>query len=360
MFLLEALLQLQMAQLETTRILWKQKDLNSLSYEQQSSIILKDLCIFSQNICKNNFVINTILETQFLFGIIFIQKPSWSHIWTIPSSNSKEEELISISNHSNWTVFSRNPTHTNDSSRVIMYINICLSSLYFAFCKDIYNHRDISLVFFVNNNSVFYLMNVYSDLSQLVLKYLKDSEVIFWNLLVIIGDFSIWDILWNPSYLFHSFHSDLLFDIADSFNLSLSEPINWVSTRYSDNNQESNSVLGLIFLWFSSEELDNNYILLEWYLMSDHTPLPITISIFKEHIQTKKQMIVKDSNKEKAFVKELIKAISLIDTSNLSNVNLLKNIVLTLTCFIEKIWKENSKVINIIKHFKSWWDNNCS
>ena len=40
--------------------------------------------------------------------------------------------------------------------------------------------------------------------------------------------------------------------------------------------------------------------------------------------------------------------------------NLLKNIILTLAYSIERIWKENLKVINITKYFKSWWDNNCS
>ena len=65
-------------------------------------MILKDIYIFSQNIYKNNFVIDTILKTYSLFNIIFIQKPSWSHIWSIPSSNNKdEEELVGIPNHPN-------------------------------------------------------------------------------------------------------------------------------------------------------------------------------------------------------------------------------------------------------------------
>jgi len=33
------------------------------------------LKFFSQNIWKNKLIINTILETQFSFDIIFIQKP---------------------------------------------------------------------------------------------------------------------------------------------------------------------------------------------------------------------------------------------------------------------------------------------
>ena len=39
-------------------------------------MILKDLKIFSQNIQKNNFIINTILEVNYNFDVIFIQELS--------------------------------------------------------------------------------------------------------------------------------------------------------------------------------------------------------------------------------------------------------------------------------------------
>lgn len=39
------------------------------------------------------------------------------------------------------------------------------------------------------------MMNIYSDLSQMALKYLKDTEVNLQNILVMAGDFNIWDIL---------------------------------------------------------------------------------------------------------------------------------------------------------------------
>ena len=36
-----------------------------------------NLKLYSQNIHKNSLIVNTILETQLLFNIIFIQEPPW-------------------------------------------------------------------------------------------------------------------------------------------------------------------------------------------------------------------------------------------------------------------------------------------
>ena len=74
-----------------------------------------------------------ILETQLSFNIIFIQEPSWTTIYFIPSLKSKEgEELVDVPNHPNWIIFSRNSSKSNDFPRVITYINIRLSSFYFS------------------------------------------------------------------------------------------------------------------------------------------------------------------------------------------------------------------------------------
>jgi len=79
-------------------------------------MICSILKLFSQNIRKNNLIVNTILETQASFDIIFIQKPLWSTIHTIPSStNSEGEELDGIPHHSNWLTFARTPTDQLDS-----------------------------------------------------------------------------------------------------------------------------------------------------------------------------------------------------------------------------------------------------
>ena len=57
-------------------------------------MIIKNLKILSQNVCKNSLIINTILETQVHFDIILIQEPPWSEIQKIPSTSSCEEESL--------------------------------------------------------------------------------------------------------------------------------------------------------------------------------------------------------------------------------------------------------------------------
>jgi len=86
-------------------------------------------------------------------------------------------------------------TTESDYPRVIVYINIRLSSFWFSICKDIINHSNILLASFFNNRELFWLMNVYSDASYSALKHLKDTEVNIWNLLIMMGDFNIRDSL---------------------------------------------------------------------------------------------------------------------------------------------------------------------
>jgi len=116
------------------------------------------------------------------------------------------------------------------------------------------------LISFFNDNSLFYLINIYLDSSQTALKYLKNTGVSINNVFIMTGDFNIYNSLWDPMYPFHSSHSGILFNVTDAFNLDLSVPTNYIPTRYVDNKHNSNLVIDLMFLRYGSEEFDNYHI----------------------------------------------------------------------------------------------------
>jgi len=156
-------------------------------------------------------------------------------------------------------------------------------------------------------------------LFQIALKYLKNTEANIHNVLIITGDFNIRDNIWDLSFPYHSFYSDLLTDIADSMDLYLSKSTNQVSTRYSNNTNESNSVINFMFLRPNSLELDNYMIYLELRYSSDYALLTVNISIDKEYIPTKRHTIIKNSEEEDKFIGKLINNIKKLDTKNLTS-----------------------------------------
>ena len=139
-------------------------------------------------------------------------------------------------------------------------------------------------MFFFNNSSIFFMINIYSDDNNLALKYLKNTEANIQNVLIMADNFNIRDNNWDSLYLFYSSHSNSLAEIADSFDLTLSSPIQQVSTWYSNNKNNFNSVINLFCLWSNSAEVNNYEIYPELWFPSDYTPLIVNIIIEEEFI----------------------------------------------------------------------------
>ena len=88
-------------------------------------MILKNLYLFLQNVCKNRILTNIILENEKEFNILFIQELPWFFIQTIPSSISEEgDKVISVPNYPDWLTFFKQLSNDNKHSRVLMYINV--------------------------------------------------------------------------------------------------------------------------------------------------------------------------------------------------------------------------------------------
>jgi len=166
-----------------------------------------------------------------------------------------------------------------------MYINAKLISLSFSFRKDIYNHNNINLVPFANSSSIHFILNIYSDNYQLVLKYFKDTEVDLNNVIIISGNFNIRNSDWNPLFPYHLIHANYLLEIANLLNLERLLSINLVSTRYIDNPNNFDSIIDFIFLRGHSKEFNTHLILSDMRGSFDYALLIINIVIQEEFIQ---------------------------------------------------------------------------
>ena len=124
--------------------------------------------------------------------------------------------------------------------------------------KGYFNHQDINLISFFNHSIICFILNVYLDNQQNVLKCLKNTKVNLNNNLIMTQDFNIRDSDWNSSCSHYLLYSGILREIADNLNLDLSTSINPVSTQYVDNSQNSNLVIDLMFLYAKSEGFNNH------------------------------------------------------------------------------------------------------
>ena len=140
--------------------------------------------------------------------------------------------------------------------------------------------------------------------------------------------------------------------IVDSFDLVLSLPTNSSPTRFSDTAGESNSIIDLMFLRYGSAELNNHTILSRLRLSSDYAPLLINIPIFEKVVYSLKFTIPPKSDRELAFIKDIISNFKSLDMSNINNSEKLEQLINQLGSIIEQLWIKNAKKSRITKHSK--------
>jgi len=171
----------------------------------------------------------------------------------------------------------------------------------------------------------------------MALKYLKNTKVNIDNVLIMTGNFNIRNSNWDPNFLHHSIHRDTLIDVADFFLLELSKLTNCILTRYLDNQHDSNLVIDLMFLKLEPLEHNNYSIYSDWHLISDHVLLTVNIAIFKEFVQSKRHILVKNSKEEDKFIIELIKATKRLNTEDIQSKEVLKHIIQIFAKYIGQI-----------------------
>ena len=83
-------------------------------------------------------------------------------------------------------------------------------------------------------------------------------------------------------------------------------------------------------------EHNNHSIHPKWKLISNHAPLTVNISIFKEYVQTRRQMLAINNKEEEYFLNKLINTINKINAENIQSKEVLKSVIQLFTYYIDK------------------------
>jgi len=86
----------------------------------------------------------------------------------------------------------------------------------------------------------------------------------------------------------------------------------------------------------------------------------ITIPIIEELVLTSKFLLPKNSKEKEAFIKEAALIFKSLNTSNLLNHESLEQVVNSLAARVEQAWNANARRVNITKHSKKWWNEDCN
>lgn len=79
--------------------------------------------------------------------------------------------------------------------------------------------------------------------------------------------------------------------------------------------------------------------------------------MIEKNVISTKLSILKNSEEETVFVKEIIANLKNLNTSNITDSNKLEDVVNLLKLIIKQTWNKNAKQTRIIKHSKQWWNN---
>ena len=92
-----------------------------------------------------------------------------------------------------------------------------------------------------------------------------------------------------------------------------------------------------MFLRLGFLKHNNHTIYPDWRLTLDHALLIVNILIFEKYIQIRKRILVKNSEEEEFFIKELIEAIERLNIENIQSKEVLEQIIQLFTSNTEII-----------------------
>ena len=205
--------------------------------------------IITFNVAKSYFDLDTLLEdSKDDFDVLFIQEPPLQTIRHAPSAMDAEgTPVVGAPRHPQWNCMVRQP-EIGSRPRVMTYVSKRLDQLRPAYRRDLIDDRDVMVISLFGEGEPMHLMNVYSDDQHWAIRLIADRSASLPPMCYMGGDFNCHSREWDDNVPHHRTTATLLTETAASMGLVYSRPINPGPTYESRANENSRSVLDLVFV----------------------------------------------------------------------------------------------------------------
>ncbi|KXN88530.1 hypothetical protein AN958_07210 [Leucoagaricus sp. SymC.cos] len=253
---------------------------------EASAGVVRDVCVFSQNVNRNYAYLDMLLENiKDFFDIIFLQELPWRTIRQIVSMTSSEgDDVIGAPKHPDWLYMVGTPTNSHPP-HIMAYVYQHLAHLHLSIWWDIIDYWDIFVFSLFTLKGVVNLLNVYSDDAHTTINFLSQEVNILPAFIYMGSDFNCHSEVWNSSHTSYPLVVQYLLEFTSDIRLKWAHPSNLGLTHVPHNSDLAGSMIDLVFTGPLSAQSDLLRLDLNHCGPSDHVPISTLIPISESEIR---------------------------------------------------------------------------
>ncbi|KXN89369.1 hypothetical protein AN958_05702 [Leucoagaricus sp. SymC.cos] len=323
--------------------------------------VIRDICIFSQNVNRNYAHVDYVLEAlKDNFDVLFFQELLWRTIrQTVSMISEKGNDIMGVPKHPNWLYMVRLPTN-GQNPHVMAYIHRHLAVLRPSMWRDIIDYHDLFILSLFTPHGMVNLLNVYSNDTHMVINLLAREVNQLPAFIYIGGDFNCHSEVWDPSCMLHPLVAQHLLELASDVGLEWAQPSNPGLTHILHNPNLARSVIDLIFIAPLISVSDLPQLDLDQHGPLDHVPISTLLPLSEIEIQVSYMVIPRESPEESGFLIDLATGLQSLDMGDLSSPDWIEAAASMVAEVFSSTWNAHVKEIIVMGQSWSWWTDDCS
>ncbi|KXN80886.1 hypothetical protein AN958_06948 [Leucoagaricus sp. SymC.cos] len=328
---------------------------------RSSGGVIRDVCIFLQNVNKNYAHVIYILEAlKNNFNVLFFQELPWRIIrQTVSMTLEEGNNVMGTPKYPDWLYMVRPPTN-GQNPHLMAYVHRCLAMLHPSIRWDIIDHCNLLVLLLFMWCRVVNLLNVYLDNAHMAINLLTQEVNTLPAFIYMEGDFNCHSEVWDLFYTLHPLVAQCLMELALDIRLEWAHPSNSELTHIPHNPDLAGSVIDLVFTAPTASVSGLPRLDLDQCRPSDHVPISTLVPISESEIRVSCMVIPREFPEESGFLIDLATGLRSLDIGDLSSSDQIKAAASAVAEVFSSTWNAHVKEVIVTEQSQSWWNNDCS